>query len=109
MGSNKQFAYLYGVIYRDICFLMKIPKSKSKQASKELHQAFKEYANIDTLTDLDTKQMEAYLGMIRMLMARERGWLIACPHEPEYLVDMSMKEFLLVTFHNQDNDRPTIR
>jgi hypothetical protein len=93
-GSHKQFKYLYGVIYRDICFLMKIPKSKSKQASEELHEAFKTYADIDTLTDLDTRQMEWYLGMIRMLCARERGWLLALPHEPDYIVDMSMREFL---------------
>lgn len=101
-GSHKQFKYLYGVVYRDICFLMKIPKSKHKKASEELHEAFKVYAGIDTLTDLDTKQMENYLGMIRMLMARERGWMMHEPNEPEFIEDYSMKEFLNLKLHNHE-------
>jgi hypothetical protein len=81
--------------------MMKIPKSKHVQASKELHKAFKNYVDIDTLTTLDNKQMQSYIGMVLMLCSRERGWLIPLPNEPEYLCDMSMKEYLSVTFHNQ--------
>lgn len=81
---------------------MKIPKSKSKEAAVELHDAFKTYAGIDSLTELDTKTMESYLGMVRMLCARERGWLVPLPGEPENIADMSMREFLNLTLKEDE-------
>ena len=82
---------------------MRIPKVKHKVASKELHQAFKDYAGVDSMTKLNTQQTEKYLSMIRMLMARERGMFLHEPNEPEFLEDWSMKEFLNLKLY--DNGR----
>lgn len=81
---------------------MRIPKSKWVKASKELHKAFKDYADIDTITKLNTHQMEGYLSMVRMLAAREKGWFITLPNEPEEAVDWSMKTFLHYHLHNNN-------
>jgi hypothetical protein len=81
---------------------MRIPKSNRKKASDELHKAFKEYAGIDTLTKLNTREMEAYLSMIRMLMARERGMFLSEPNEPDFLCDWSMQNFIKLKLYNHE-------
>jgi len=103
MSSLQEYRYYYGVLLYQICFLMRIPKLKHKQASAELHKAFKEYAGITTMTKLNTSQTERYLSMIRMLMARERGMFLHEPNEPEFIEDWSMKDFL--NYKLYDNGR----
>ena len=80
---------------------MRIKKSNVKEASDALHKAFKEYAGIDSLTKLNTYQTEQYLSMIRMLMARERGWFIHEPNEPWDIDDYSMNRFLQLKLYGK--------
>ena len=102
MPSLKEYKYYYGILLSQICFLFRVKKSNNKEVSKLLHQAFKEYAEIDSITTLTTYQMEGYLSMIRMLMARERGLFISEPNEPDDLVDWSMKNFLKLKLYNHE-------
>lgn len=101
MPSLKEYRYYYGVLLGQVMFLMRIPKSKQKQASKELHTAFKEYARIGSLTKLNTYQTEQYLSMIRMIMARERGMFLHEPKEPYDIEDWSLHRFLQYKLYNK--------
>ncbi len=100
--SLKEYRYYYGVLLSQICFLMRIKKSKNKEASDALHKAFKEYAGIDSLTKLNTSQTEHYLSMIRMLMGRERGMFLHEPKEPQDIEDWDMHRFLQYKLYNKE-------
>lgn len=101
MSSLQEYRYYYGVLLSQICFLFHVKKSDNKKVSKMLHKAFKEYAGIDSLTTLNTYQMEGYLGMVRMLMSRERGIFISEPKEDEGCADWDMHRFLQYKLYNK--------
>lgn len=101
MGSLKQFRYLYGVVLPQICLYMGIPMGKIPEAAIEINQAFKAYANINSLKELDVAQMEKYLSMIRVLCCREKGWIVNEPNEDLDIENMGMRLFLKHKLHEE--------
>lgn len=101
MSSAAQFRYLHGVLLKEICTYMKIKKSNHKMASIELNDAFKLYANAGSLSELSSGDMEKYLSMIRVLCAREKGWVLCEPNEPSDISDWDMHRFLQYKLYNK--------
>lgn len=102
MPSIAEYRFYYGVMLSQLCFLLRVPKSKTKKASQELHKAFKAYAGIDSMTKLTVHQTENYFSMIRMLCARERGIFLSEPNEPDDMVDWSMKRFIQYKLYGKE-------
>jgi hypothetical protein len=94
MPSLKEIKYYWGVLLEEMVERFGVPEDKKEEAKEELHKAFKDYVELDSITKLDTYDTERYLNMIRMLMIRERGIILREPHETEDIEQMSMRTFL---------------
>lgn len=94
MPSIPQYRYYRGIMLPQIASLLGVRKRNVPKATRELHQAFKDYAGIDTLTKCDKSRTERYFSMIRMLISREKGLFVYEPKEPKGIEWWSMEAFL---------------
>jgi len=88
----KFFKY-YGLLLEDIMNVFKI-KTNRNQAKDKIHEAIKEYYNIESVADLSTEKLRILVNKVRMVFAREFGILLKEPREPDGIHKMEMKEFL---------------
>ena len=72
-----------------------------EKAKALLHDAFKDYVELQSTTKLDTYDMERFLNMIRMLFSRERGWVLREPNEEVDIENLSMRVFLKYKLHGR--------
>ena len=104
MPSIGEVRYYWGVLLDEIVDKMGVTEDKKADAKRELHNAFKDYVELDSITSLSTYDMERYLGMIRMLMAREKGIITKEPNEIEDIENMSMRLFIKKKLHENKSN-----
>jgi ABC-type cobalamin/Fe3+-siderophores transport system ATPase subunit len=101
MTSVNEYRYLWGVLLEEIVSRWGVADDKKDEAKKELYRAFKEYVDLDSLTSLETYDAERFLGMIRMLMAREKAMVLKEPNENLDIENIGMRLFLKHKLHEE--------
>lgn len=94
MTSKQHRYYRIGILY-GICEFLGVPKDQYEHVSKLIHQAIKKCFEIDSFRNVSVSEFEKIAGTIRMVFAREMGYIIR--EADEELIDpnnMSMREFL---------------
>jgi hypothetical protein len=75
-----------------------------RETLQSLHEAFKEYMDIDTLRGKSYEELRKYTAAIRTYMVTEHAVLVPLPGEKDLgdLDEMEMKEFLKATIEWKD-------
>ncbi len=101
MTSISQIRYYWGVLLEEIVSRWGVDEDKKAEAKEELHRMFKSYVDLESITSLETYDMERFLGMIRMLMAREKGITLHEPNENLDVENIGMRLFLKHKLHEE--------